>query len=454
MKSMGEVHLVAGNLHSRAQPHFPNEVKMFSTTLPAIRARAVLGQSTTRAALLALGTAAVVGCNDPITKPNLLTPQSATSASAERRVTVASVASVLWNQTARNLVASHNTNGPLASRVYALVSVAQFSAATSVMGEESNESAGNDQAASKLRPSQRAAVIGASWTVLRSLFPDSASTNLLDAQLHGDEAAGAPAEHHTDFAAGEAVGKTVGQEALARAATDGAAAANCPATPPGPPSAGFWFDDALPPNPQPVLPCFGKVRPFLFTDVTQFRAGPPPAFGSPEFNAAVAVVRHISDTRTPEQLAIVDKWLDGNNSPQPPGRWNTIAAGLIERDGLNERRAARTFALMNMAMMDTHIACWDRKYTSWRLRPWQADPLITTPRGRPHHPSNPSGHACAGGAGSGVLAGLFPNDKREIMAMADEEGFSTVLSGVHFPYDVVDGLRIGRAIAALALETR
>jgi hypothetical protein len=427
---------------------------MFSTTLTAIRARAILGQSTTRTALLALGTAAVVGCNDPITKPNDLTPQPAASASAEQRVTVASRASVLWNQTARDLVAAHNTNGPLASRVYALVSVAQFSAATRVVGEESNESAGEDQAASKLRPSQRAAVIGASWTVLRSLFPDGASTDLLDAQLHGDEAAGAPAEHNTDFAAGEAVGETVGQEVLARAATDGAAAANCPATPPGPPSAGFWFDDAVPPNPQPVLPCFGKVRPFLFTDVTQFRAGPPPAFGSPEFNAAVAVVRHISDTRTSEQLAIVDKWLDGNNSPQPPGRWNTIAAGLIERDGLNERRAARTFALMNMAMMDTHIACWDRKYTSWRLRPWQADPLITTPRGRPHHPSNPSGHACAGGAGSGVLAGLFPNDKREIMAMADEEGFSTVLSGVHFPYDVVDGLRIGRTIAALALETR
>jgi hypothetical protein len=389
-----------------------------------------------------------------MTTPNRITPLVAASASAARLVTVASRASVLWNQTARNLVASHNTNGPLASRVYALVSVAQFSAATRVGRLESNESAGKDLRATELRPSERAAVVGASWTVLRALFPDSASANLLDAQLHGDEVAGAPTERHTDFATGEAVGKSVGQEVLARAATDGAAAANCPATPPGPPSAGFWFDDAVPPNPQPLLPCFGKVRPFLFSDVTQFRAGPPPPFGSPEFNAASAVVRHISDTRTAEQLAIVDKWLDGNNSPQPPGHWNTIAAGLIERDGLDERRAARTFALMNMAMMDTHIACWDRKYTSWRLRPWQADPRITTPRGRPHHPSNPSGHACAGGAGSGVLGGLFPNDRREIMAMADEEGFSTVLSGVHFPYDVADGLRIGRAIGALALESR
>jgi len=427
---------------------------MFSMTLAAIRARALVRQSMTRVTLLALGTVAVAGCKDPITIPNQLTPGSAASVSAERPVTVVSSASVLWNLTARNLVASHNTNGPLASRVYALVSVAQFSAATRVEGRENNESARKDQGSSELRPSQRAAVVGASWTVLRALFPDSTSTNLLDAQLHSDEVAGAPAEHHTDFAAGEAEGKSTGEDVLARAATDGAAAANCPAKPPGPPSAGFWFDDAVPPNPQPLLPCFGKVRPWLFTDVKQFRAGPPPAFGSPEFNSALAVVRHISDTRTPEQLAIVDKWLDGNNSPQPPGRWNTIAAGLIDRDRLDERRAAHTLALLNMAMMDTHIACWDRKYTFWRLRPWQADRLITTPRGRPHHPSNPSGHACAGGAGSGVLAGLFPNDKREIMAMADEEGFSTVLSGVHFPYDVVDGLRIGRAIGALALETR
>src|ERR1700730_13962928 len=116
----------------RTTPLFPNEVQMLSKTLAAIRARALLGRSTTRAALLALGTAAVAGCSDPMTNPNQLTPQSAASASGERRVTVARRASVLWNQTARDLVASHNTNGPLASRVYALVSVAQFSAATRV----------------------------------------------------------------------------------------------------------------------------------------------------------------------------------------------------------------------------------------------------------------------------------------------------------------------------------
>jgi membrane-associated phospholipid phosphatase len=79
------------------------------------------------------------------------------------------------------------------------------------------------------------------------------------------------------------------------------------------------------------------------------------------------------------------------------------------------------------------------------------DPLITTPGGRPHHPANPSGHACAGGGGSGTLAGFFPAQRDSILALGDEQGFSTVLSGVHYRFDVDKGLAIGRAIAASAL---
>jgi hypothetical protein len=36
--------------------------------------------------------------------------------------------------------------------------------------------------------------------------------------------------------------------------------------------------------------------------------------------------------------------------------------------------------------------------------------------------------------------------------MGDEEGFTTVLSGVHYRFDVDAGLAIGRAIAAQALR--
>jgi len=348
--------------------------------------------------------------------------------------------SVQWNGVARSLVASHNTNGPMASRVYALVSVAQFGAVRATRAEHDDDGDGQGGERGAVVD---AAIARASANVLTGLYPDAASAAVIAAALDGD----------TGPARGDSIGAAVAQAVLARAATDGAAAANCPATPPTPASQ-FWHDDAVPPNPQPVLPCFGSVRTWLGIDVTQFRAGPPPAFASQEFLAGLAEVRQISDTRTAAQLAIVDTWLDGNNSRQPPGHWNLIASDLITRNHIGAAHAARVFAVLNIAMMDTHVACWDRKYTYWEIRPWMVDPLITTPRGQPHHPANPSGHACAGGAGSGALAGFFPAIGDSLRALGGEEGFSTVLSGVHFRFDVDEGLLIGHTIAEKALAVR
>jgi membrane-associated phospholipid phosphatase len=349
--------------------------------------------------------------------------------------------SVQWNGVARSLVASHNTNGPLASRVYALVSVAQFGAVRATRAEHDDDDA--DDQGGERGAAVDAAIARASANVLAGLYPDAASAAVIAAAL----------DDETGSARGDSTGAAIAQAVLARAATDGAQAANCPATPPTP-AGEFWHDDAVPPNPQPVLPCFGSVRTWLGIDVTQFRAGPPPAFGSTAFLDGLAEVRQISDTRTAAQLAIVDRWLDGNNSQQPPGHWNLIASDLITRDHIGAARAARVFAVLNIAMMDTHVACWDRKYTYWEIRPWMVDPLITTPRGQPHHPANPSGHACAGGAGSGALAGFFPAIGDSLVALGDEEGFSTVLSGVHFRFDVDEGLLIGHAVAERALAVR
>jgi hypothetical protein len=384
----------------------------------------------------------VVGCSD---QPHSTQPLAAQAATLDvARAPSSPTTSVRWNEIARNLVASHNTNGPLASRVYALVSMAQLAALDAADHGDRGHDADTDHGHS--HPSIRAAIAKASSAVLGNLYPDAATATQLAAALALDEAP----DGHFDVPAGDAIGTTTAQIVNARAATDGAAAANCPATPPLPASQ-FWHDDAVPPNPQPVLPCFGRVRPWLHIDVTQFRVGPPPAFGSPAFLAGLAEVRQISDTRTADQLATIDKWLDGNNTVQPPGHWNAIASDMITQRHLDEASAARVLAILNVAMMDTHIACWDRKYTYWEIRPWMVDPQITTPRGQPHHPANPSGHACAGGAGSGALAGIFPSDRNSLVAQGDEAGFTTVLSGVHYRFDVESGLNIGRAIASLAL---
>jgi hypothetical protein len=95
---------------------------------------------------------------------------------------------------------------------------------------------------------------------------------------------------------------------------------------------------------------------------------------SPPFQAALAEVRQISDSRTPEHLRIAAFWADGIGTYTPPGHWNAIAAELITQHQCSELEAARTLAFMNMALMDAGISCWDAKYVYWLPRPSQVDP--------------------------------------------------------------------------------
>ena len=183
----------------------------------------------------------------------------------------------------------------------------------------------------------------------------------------------------------------------------------------------------------------------------QFRPGPPPAFGSPEFLAALAEVRQFSDNRTADQLRIAQFWAMTTGS-LVSGFWNQETTNRIERYHLNERRAARTLALVHMAAMDATIACYDAKYTYWLIRPYKADPNITVPITKPNHPSYPSAHACSSGAVAYVLAGIFPADAAQLRAMADEAGESRLYAGIHYRFDKDEGLRIGRQVAALALS--
>ena len=50
------------------------------------------------------------------------------------------------------------------------------------------------------------------------------------------------------------------------------------------------------------------MRPFFLTGASQFRSPPPPAFASPAYLTALAELRQIADTRTPEQTAIAKFW--------------------------------------------------------------------------------------------------------------------------------------------------
>jgi hypothetical protein len=85
------------------------------------------------------------------------------------------------------------------------------------------------------------------------------------------------------------------------------------------------------------------------------------------------------------------------------------------------------------------------------IRPSQADPAITTPVGLPNFPSYVSGHATFSGAAAEVLGQLFPAERQQLRAMAEEAAMSRLYGGIHYRFDNERGLELGRKIAAFAL---
>ena len=116
---------------------------------------------------------------------------------------------------------------------------------------------------------------------------------------------------------------------------------------------------------------------------------------------------------TREQIAIVYHWADGLSTPTPPGHWNFIAGPYISGAGFSEVRQARAFALLNMALHDAAVACWDAKFSYFNPRPSQLDPRIRTIIGLPNFPSYTSGHSTYSAAAAEVLSYLFPSGAGE-----------------------------------------
>lgn len=383
----------------------------------------------------ALGAAA---CTDasPITARSILgreASRSDASAAADDRAT----ASSLWNRRTRTIIGRRGGSSPNAARTFALVSVAQYDA---VIAAEDARDRG-------LHPSEAGAAAAASAAVLAGLYPLEQS--FIDGQLAADAEyfPSLPSERDADFDAGAAVGRTVAAAVLAYAATDGSKA---PATVTRPIGPGYWHPDTPTGTPQDAN--WGAVRPWLLTSGDQFRPTPPPDFGSPQFLTDLAEVRFFSDNRTPEELAIAQFWASGYGPGGPAGFFGTLADSMAADEHMDERQTARTLAVLHMAIMDASIGCYDGKYFYWYVRPYQADPLITTPVGRPSFPSYPSAHSCLSSAAAGVLEGFFPAAKDTLQAMVQQAGLARIYAGLHYRFDVVAGQTLGFSVADLALS--
>jgi membrane-associated phospholipid phosphatase len=365
-----------------------------------------------------------VGCSEPDTAPiDTHSSGGAIAASAVKYWEAGATAA--WNELATSLA---DRTAIDQGRLYAYLSLAQFRAAEAA-------------AAVQPYPPTSAAIGAASVAILNGFFPGNVTE--IESALNAQETASPwPGAKHADFAAGEAMGRAVGAKVLTYAAGDRVGLAN-PGTPPAGP--GYWLWSG-----GPMARGNYQARPFFLASGDEFQPPPPPAFGSPEYVAALAEVRQLSDTRTAEQLAIATYW-NLQQSGRRNAPLNNLAVELIRRYRVNDRKAARIMFVMNAAMFDALVGCFNAKYTYWYIRPPQADPAITLPVGLPPHPSYPSAHSCVSGAMTGVLMAEFPNQTDRLEATALEASLSRLYAGIHYRFDFEAGLALGRAVAAKAV---
>ncbi len=404
-----------------------------------------------------------------------------------------------WNQILRELVARFNlppapradgsypapdpenpfgdpafpfANPPYAARAYSYVTVAQFEALKvawhykhlynrpAPSSVDSGIAALMPASGVPAYPSEDAVLSGVTAELLRLMFPAAVEEITKKAAEQREAARLGGRATASDIAAGLALGRAVAAAFTARAALDGMrSAGGSPAEWQALAAAAAargeipWKSLESPPRP-PMLPNFAKVRGWMMTptDLLAERPPAPPSTASSQMQQELAEVKQTVENLTREQLAIAYFWSDGAGTYTPPGHWNDIAAEYVRDARWSEVRAARAFALLNMALHDAAVGCWDAKFAYFNPRPSQLDPSIKTMVGLPNFPSYTSGHSTFSSAAAAVLSYLFPGGAASFESMKDEAAISRLYGGIHYRSDIESGKSHGARISEYTLR--
>ena len=382
-----------------------------------------------------------------------------------------------WNQQLQKAILGANLSPPVSTRTGAIVQAAVFDALNGIERRYTPIHTGLDAPPGA---SRRAAVVQAAYAMLVKLFPLQAGT--LDGEREASLAsiaADQAAQNSESIARGVEWGQRVADDILLWRSGDHFTPAPAPFL--GGTALGEWRP--TPPAFAPgATPQFAYMTPWAITSPSQFRPAGPPDLASAQYAADFNEVKQLgaqnSLTRTADQSEIAVFW-----TANTPVLWNRLATSIATARHLTLSESARLLAMLNVAMADAVIACWDGKYHFVFWRPITAiqladtdpnpatmidptwSPFLTTPA----HPEYPANHATVAGAASTVLALHFGNDvefslESEVLpgvtrdytgfsAAADEANDARIYGGMHFRSSVDDGRATGEAVARFVVST-
>ena len=239
-----------------------------------------------------------------------------------------------------------------------------------------------------------------------------------------------------------------------------------------------------------VEPNWSKLRPFIIDSAQQFKPLPAPAFSSKPASSFYKLALAVHDANvhlTEEQKDIANFWdcnpfrVNTNGHTMfavkkisPGGHWINIAHLACKKAKADYVKTAETYACLAVVIADGFISCWDEKYRSKVIRPetyinqyidqaWM--PLLQTPP----FPEYTSGHSVVSVASAKMLTKLFGDnfsfaDSTEVRfdipvrtfksfnQAAKEAAISRFYGGIHYIPSIENGMDEGGKIAEFALK--
>lgn len=371
-----------------------------------------------------------------------------------------------WNIHARNIVVESKLNTPPANRAMAIVHTSIYKAVNSITQEFSTRKMNSDFTEGA---SVDAAVASASYTSLLRLLPKQQDTIERVYLTALNSIPDGPTKEK-----GLKLGKEAAEIVLASRLNDGSNKIDTyrPYT-----TAGKYVPTVI-----PAVPNWHNRQPWMLSNSSQFRPGPPPVLGTKQWEKDFNEVKEFgaanSEKRNDEQTAMAKFW----EATLPP-IYHGVVHSVANQSGRTVTRNARLFAIVTQASDDALIAVFDAKYHYGFWRPVTAirngdldgnqgtvrDAAWTAYIPTPMHPEYPCAHCVVAGTVGAILKAEVGNTAMPILttssatangttrswssvdAFVQEVSDARIYDGVHYRTSTEVGSAMGKQIGELAI---